>query len=787
MHVKQICTLFLISLLFAPAAAIAKDSEEKAAGQAERKAVQDMKKSIEELSAERKNKVENLFKEAVKNYMEGDFKKAEGLFRKILIVVPENETARSYLKKMQKAMKQKEKEDIRKQFVEKKQALSKEKKKIAARSRKERLAVIHIQKGDGYYRSQKLKSAVKEWEKALSICPESEEAKSKLLKAKHEIEEKEKESENEKLASTLIERGRVFFKNGKYEEAIDEWKKILDIVPGSHPDCQRAKSWIHAAEVNKLRMEKRKAILKKDLSERTAIVGVSETWLLRQKEYKETGGEEKEEKAEGEVTAEESEIKEKAEQIVSVHFENAHIRSVLRYLSEVGGVNIVLDEQVFPEDAQVSEGQTSSRVTIDLDNLPLIQALEAILKGKTLRYRLEKNLIWITTPERMAMERLETRIYTILTSGTRGVVFERPEEEEEGEEEGVRRLGAEEEGGGTTAEAEGTLINTIEQVISWPEGSYKKFDERTSTLIVRNTPTNLEILEELIRQIEEEPMQVSIEAKFVTISTNDLRQLGVQYPYLRIGLGSRGNVDAARDAESEYGISLPYVTGEDDQFPQGKGITLSYTKFGPTQFQMIIDAMKGFASTNLLSSPKVMTKNQQEAVIKVVKEFRFPDDDSWETFYYLYRTQLGFNSQGATIVPTSFSEPTEIGIMLTVKPDIGTDRNITLQIRPIFNEFLGWTVYGSGVTGEDDEVNYVQFAEIYEQDIDTQIIVRHGETVVMGGLIKEKSRDIVKKVPFFGDIPILGRLFRRTATQSEKKSLLIFITTYLVKPTGERY
>ncbi len=787
MRVKQTCALFLISLLFAPAAASTKDSEEKAAGQAEKKAVQDTKKSIEELSAERENKIENLFKEAIRDYNEGNFKRAEGIFRQILIVVPENETARSYLKKMQKAVKQKEKEDLRKLAAEKRQVLSKEKKKITTRSRKERLAVIHIRKGDGYYRSHKLSSAIKEWEKALSICPESEEAKSKLLKVKYEIEKKEKEAENEKLASTLIGRGRVFFKNGKYEEAINEWKKILDIVPGNHPDYQRAELWIHSAEVNKLRMEKRKAILKKDLSERTAIIGVSETWLLRQKEHKETGGEEKEGKAEGEITAKESEIEEKADQIVSVHFENAHIRSVLRYLSEVGGVNIVLDEQVFPEDAQVSEGQTSSRVTIDLDNLPLIQALEAILKGKILRYRLEKNLIWITTPERMAVERLETRIYTILTSGTRGVVFERPEEEEEGEKEGARRLGEEEEeeGGGTTAEAEGTLINTIEQVVPWPEGSYKKFDERTSTLIVRNTPTNLKILEALIRQIEEEPMQVSIEAKFVTISTNDLRQLGIQYPYLRIGLGSKGNVDVARDGA--YGISFPYVTGEDDQFPQGKGITMSYTKFGPTQFQMIIDAMKGFASTNLLSSPKVMTKNQQEAEIKVVKEYRFPDDDSWETFYYLYRTQTGFNSQGATIVPTSFSEPTEIGIMLTVKPDIGTDRNITLQIRPIFNEFLGWTVYGAGVTGEDDEVNYVQFAKIYEQDIDTQIIVGHGETVVMGGLIKEKSGNTVKKVPFLGDIPILGRLFRRTATQSEKKSLLIFITTYLVKPTGERY
>ena len=784
MHVKQTFALFLISFLLVAAAASTRDSEEKAEKQAEKKAVQDTKKNIEELSVERENKIENLFKEAVKNYMEGNFKKAESIFRQILIVVPGNKSASSYLEKTRKVMKQEEKEELRKRAIEKSKILSKEKKERITVSRKERFAVIHIQKGDGYYRSHKLISAIKEWEKALSICSESEEAKRKLLKARREIEERGKEAENEKLASILIESGRTFFKNGKYEEAIDEWGKILDIIPANHPDYERAKSGIHAAEMDKLRTEKKQAILKKDISERAAIAGVSETWLIRQKKHKETGDEEVE-RDEGKITAKESEIEEKANQIVSVHFDNAHIRSVLRYLSEVGGVNLILDEQVFPVDEQDAEGRTSPRVTIDLDNLPLLEALEAIFKGKTLRYRLEKNLIWITTPERMAMERLETRIYTILTSGTRGATFERPEEDE-GDEGGdkARRLG---EGGaaGAAAEAEKTLIDTLTQVVQWPEGSYKKFDERTSTLIVRNTPTNLKTLEELIRQIEEEPMQVSIEARFITISTNDLKQLGVQYPYIRVGLGSKGKVDAARDGG--YGVSFPYVTSEDSLFTEGQGISMSYTKFGPTQFRMIIDAIEGCTSSNLLSSPKVMTKNQQEAEIKVVKEYRFPDDDSWETFYYYYRSQSGYWNQGVTIVPTSFAEPTEIGIMLTVTPDIGTDRNITLQIRPIFNEFLGWTVYQGAIGGDDDEVSYIQLQKIYEQDIDTQIIVRHGETVVMGGLIREKAGTTVEKVPFFGDIPILGRLFKRTVVQSEKKSLLIFITTYLVKPTGERY
>ncbi len=97
-------------------------------------------------------------------------------------------------------------------------------------------------------------------------------------------------------------------------------------------------------------------------------------------------------------------MEQKAQQVISVHFENAHIRSVLRYLSKKGGVNIVLDERVFSEDRKVIEGVISPRIRIDVEDLPLIEVLTVILRAKRLIYRIEENLIWITTPERMVLK-----------------------------------------------------------------------------------------------------------------------------------------------------------------------------------------------------------------------------------------------------------------------------------------------------------------------------------------------------------------------------------------------
>ncbi len=776
MRIKKAWVIAIPIFLFSCMITDIRSSEEEARKEAERKALKEAVETLRDLSSARVKEIAGLLEKGKKYYLRGEFRKAIIIFRQVLTKDPENKIALGYIAKAKEELEQEEERGIRKEKKDTRRS-----KRIEAQ--KERLAKVHLQRAERYYKSQKLKLAVKELEKALSIHPENIEAQGKILKVKGELEKEETAVENEKKAGSLIERGIIYFRQGEYNRAIEVWQKVLNLVPGNHPDYDRAESCIHTAEVCRIKQEQKDAISRKDISERSAIAGVTESWIRPRRKKAKV----EEEAAEEEEVAARTRLEEKAKQIVSVHFENAHIRSVLRYLSEISGVNIVLDESVFPSAGEILEEQTSPRVTIDLDDLPLIEALTVILRAKNLAYRMEENLIWITTHERMARERLVTKIYILLTPGTGVVSFGEPEEEEKEEEEvGGRKFGEEGEEAGRAISAE-TVLDTLKAAASWPHGSIILFDERTGTLIVRNTPTNLAVLEELIRQIEAVTMQVSIEAKFITVGTNDLRQLGIEYPYLQVGLSGKGQLDINRDAG--YGISLPYLV-EGDNFTSGEGLALSYTKLKPTEFRMLIDAIEKTGSTDLLSAPKVTTRNQQEAVLKVVEERIFADD--YEPFYFVYYADWDGDGidephQGASAVPTSFAEPAETGIKLTVSPDIGSDMNITLSVHAVIDEFLGWETYGAMGVGETGDITFLQLEKIHSRDINTQVVVGDGETIVLGGLIEEEESETVSKTPFFGDIPILGRLFKRTATVSEKRSLLIFITTDLVKPTGERY
>ena len=764
-------------------------SEEEDRKDAERRALEETVKTLEELSGAKREKIANLLGEGKQYYLEGEFQEAVAVFTRVLAKDPENKIARRYVLRAREAFKLEQEQTIRLE-KEEYRAVSFKERRIEAQ--KERLAKFHLQKGERYYSSQKVKLAIKEWEKVLSIQPENIEAQERILRVKHELGEKGREAENEEKASNLIRLGRLYFRQGEYNQAIAEWQKVLNLVPENHPDYTTAESCIHVGEIYKTKQAEKGAAARKDITARSTIVGITESSIRPRRKKWEV---EEEISVEGEEPAAGRKLQEKTQQIVSVDFDNAHIRTVLKYLSGLSGLNIVLDESVFPVGEELMPGQTSPRLEIHLNNLPLIQALETILRVKNLVYRIEENLVWITTRERMAMERLQTKVYDLLRAVTGEVTFEMPEGFGEGGESAIEEgiFGEEGEGAEPTAISAESFIDLLKASIPEVAGSVMKFDERTGTLIVRNTPTNLKVLEEIIRKIEAPPMQVSIEARFIAIAAEDLRQLGVEYEYIRVGLGEQGDIDIDRDIG--YGIDLPHVSdiGGASLFSEGEGLTSSYTKLNPTEFRMLLDAIEKTNSSKVLSAPKIMTRNLQEAVIRVVEEYRFPDYDAYQEFYYIQWWDINddgipdYAFQGVTLVPTSFVV-TEVGIILTVTPDIGSDmRTITLTIVPEVRRLGDWVDFETILPIAGTTTSYIRYYRVHWQRIDTQIVVGDGETIVLGGLIEDEEHENVYKVPILGSIPILGRLFRRTVTTSQKNSLLIFITTHLVKPTGERY
>ncbi|MCK4326365.1 type II secretion system protein GspD [bacterium] len=315
------------------------------------------------------------------------------------------------------------------------------------------------------------------------------------------------------------------------------------------------------------------------------------------------------------------------------------------------------------------------------------------------------------------------------------------------------------------------IDEVLGESIDWPEGSTRFLDSRTGTLIVTNTPGNIKKIDALVKSLDILPMQVSIETRFIDIKTETLKDLGTEWT--KFGVGGREPTRGRVDDSSSIGIDrLTGLTTKYLKLAIGatEGLGVTWEKFTDTEFKAILRALEKTGESDLLSAPRVTTLNGKPATVKVSKIYRFADDGSWKTLYYQYI---------AGVVPTSFEEPDEYGIVLTVTPEIGADKKtVTLTIDPEVSEWVGWQTFGTGTYT-------IMIEKVDMQNIKTRIVVEDGETVGMGGLSREYKKKVRARVPILGDIPLLGKLFGRDTDVREQRSLLIFTTVHILTPRGE--
>ena len=512
-------------------------------------------------------------------------------------------------------------------------------------------------------------------------------------------------------------------------------------------------------------------------------------------------------------------MEEKAKQVIpEINFTDAHIRDVIKYLSDVSGINIVIDEDIFPKiekaesvknkidvdgngEESVSEepemGVVSDRITISLINIPLIEALKYILSAKGLKYRIDEYAIVVSTPEKLSSVEMETRYYH-LSSGlgifTEFVKKMQTEEEQAG---GVKK--------GLKAESKITIKDVLEQSgVPFPAGSKVFLDKRTGTLIVRNTAQNLGLVEEVLRMLDITPFQVEIEARFIEVTEEKAQELGLewiitspdyrfysdklrldnkttdaiygQYPDPAGQTGREGLTHGMRYLDEKFLSDSPY------QFkPSGNILSLSGILTQP-EFRAILHALNQSGFSNVLSAPKVTTLNNQQSQIEVVKEIIYPTE-----FELTPATTNDFGSIVTQPVVTPAAWTTrDIGIILNVTPSVGADKKtVNLSLKPEVSKFLEWKDYGIS-KGANWSAIPIKQPIFFSQNVDTNVVVNDGETVVLGGLIKEDTVVTEDKIPVLGDIPIVGRLFRSNTERSKKTNLIIFVTANLLSPTGER-
>jgi len=412
------------------------------------------------------------------------------------------------------------------------------------------------------------------------------------------------------------------------------------------------------------------------------------------------------------------------------------------------------EEEEDEEDGE--EGDESvgkSVVDLVLVKRNLYQAIYFLCKAANLKFRIEKYAVVIAA-KNIALDDLETKIFPVEQGALAAV------------------------GGDDTASLKEYFKD---RGIKFPSGAKIVYDSRISRLIATNTLENLDRLESIIQnELSSKDPMVQIQAKFIEIEQNDLKELGFNWTVNNTPASDNGTFDIDT-SKSNLGTLNP---NDGSSSPT----LVRYTR-SVNGFNMIFDvnALNQVDSRNLLSSPRITTMNGREASVRMIREVYYPDD------YTEAETTTTSGGTGGTDTYTymssipEFADPTELGIMLRVTPDVDVEhRTITMRINPTVQAFVTWTEYNYEVSTQEDPVS-IRKPVIAARTIDTKVTIYDGETIVLGGILKDTIKTINERVPVLGDIPLIGRMFQSIGTESTKVNLLIFLTCRLVKPDGSAF
>lgn len=629
----------------------------------------------------------------------------------------------------------------------------------------------------------------------------------------------------------LFREGQILLNSGQYDEAEKRFKQVLLI------DRYNDDAYAQLLQLNKIRLDIANAGGQAVRNQR--LWEVADAWVpaIRQ----ESATIEKEAKtsvinASGTQT---TAIMQKLSEIIipEINFRDAVIADVVNFLSQESrrldpqkiGVNILLGAGVespatpvpaapvvpavpaAPEvaapaaPAAVPGTGGERRITLSLHNVPLIDALKYTTSLAGLKYRIEASAVLILPMDAVEGEMI-TRSYPVSATAIKTVVTTAPTAgaAPATAPTGVETYRAFGGGGGVSITSGGGDVKAFftDAGVPFPPGTSIVYNDRTSILIVRNTPANLEIFERVLASIDVIPKQVEIEAKFVDVSQTALDELGFHWT---VGAWQFGgyNSDAGRrefqlndGATSNLRDSATIQASALDALLAGGGSGAANNVLGSLSgilsspsVQLVIKALAQRTDTDLLSAPKVTTISGQQAQIKVVQEFIYPSSYREPTVAAGGGGVVGGNGGAAIMgsIPQDF-KTREVGVLLNCTPTVGADGNtINLTLVPEVSEFLGFLDYSSvgQLSGSDQVItNTIKQPLFSSRNLTTSIIIWDGQTVVLGGLLREDVKAINDKVPFLGDIPWLGRLFQSKTTSRTKRNLLIFVNARLVDPAG---
>jgi type IV pilus assembly protein PilQ len=412
---------------------------------------------------------------------------------------------------------------------------------------------------------------------------------------------------------------------------------------------------------------------------------------------------------------------------ISLSFQDIPVRTVLQIIADYNEFNLIISDTV------------TGNITLRLDGVPWDQALSIILKVKGLDKRMQGNILMVAPSDELAAREAQTlqakqQVEELATLYSEYLQINYAKASEFSE-----------------------LIKNEDTSILSARGSVS-VDERTNTLLIRDTAKSIEDIKRMITILDVPVRQVVIEARMVTVKDNMNEELGIRWGVTNTDgeFATSGSIEGASSANGTRGVTTPGV-GQVPTIGDGLNVNLPVANAaGTIAFQVarlangtILDlelsALEKENKGEVIASPRITTANQKEAYIEQGVEIPYQEAAS----------------SGATA--TQFKKAV---LSLTVTPHITPDDKIILDLVVTQDTISDIT---SGLAPAIDT-----------QRIGTQVLVNNGETIVLGGIYQQAIISTVSKIPILGDIPYLGWLFRNSSQLNEKKELLIFVTPRIV-------
>lgn len=432
---------------------------------------------------------------------------------------------------------------------------------------------------------------------------------------------------------------------------------------------------------------------------------------------------------------------------VTFNFQDVPVRTVLQLIAEESNLNVVASDTV------------QGNVTLRLVNVPWDQALDIVLRAKGLDKRRDGGVVWVAPQPELAKFEQDKEDARIAIENRSDLITDYVQINYHSATAIFKAL-TEAKGIGNSSGGDGGAGGQHENGFLSPRGRLVA-DERTNTLMISDIPKKVSQMRELIAVIDRPVDQVLIEGRIVIANDTFARDLGAKF-----GIGGKrtynegdnqatigSTTNGGGSANRGLNVNLPAGTFTS---ANGLGPSLAYTLLGANfNLDLELSALQEEGRGEVISNPRIVTANQREGVIKQGKEIG-------------YVTITGGTGGVAATPNVQFKE---VLLELKVTPTITQDNRV----------FLNMNVKKDEVDEYLTITNFGVVPVINRREINTAVLVDDGQTVVIGGVYEFSDRESVSKVPFLGDVPFLGNLFKKRGRSKDKAELLVFVTPKILR------